>query len=432
MNNRIRQFVRPDLIASILTVVTLSLVAWQHWGMNRTLTVSPGQGLSGWVTDDSDDRGNSRVHYRQDGNAFGMDCEIGTAISYPYCNLLVPLRTDESGVDLTQYQTLELELFFESSIRDSVRVSLNHFYPDDESNYGHKVNQQVISPRPDRGSYRLNLSDFYVPSWWVHADRTLPPEGAKPNLRNIKHLVLTTGDMSGEREVSLALFRAEFRGKWITADTLYVALIWPWALFMLAYLGCNAHRLYRTVQDKNREAEQLRALNRLLDLRSKQFEDLAKHDSLTGLMNRAGVRDALREAVRDYKRQSTPFALLMIDLDNFKQLNDNFGHDEGDRVLREFSTLLQRRCRASDHPARWGGEEFIVICRHASAEAARVLAEDICQSLRDAALGAGGGVTCSIGVAEIDHRGIDELFKRADAALYRAKRQGRDQVVMEE
>lgn len=430
MNDPIRQLVRPDLIASLLTVVTLSLVAWQHWGMNHVLTVSPGQGLSGWTTNDAEDGGNSQVHYHQ-GEGFGMECQIGAAISYPYCNLLVPLRTDGSGVDLTQYQSLELELFFESSIRDSLRVSLNHFYPDDDAGYGHKVNQQVISPRSGRGSYRLNLSDFYVPSWWVHADRKLPPEGAKPNLRNVKHLVLTTGDMSDERKVSLALYKAEFRGKWITADTLYLALLWPWALLILAYLGCTAHRICRSVQDKNREAEQLRSLNRLLDLRSKQFEELAKHDNLTGLMNRAGIRESLEEAVKDYKRQNIPFALLMVDLDNFKQLNDNFGHDEGDRVLRDFSTLLQRRCRASDHPARWGGEEFIVICRHASAEAARVLAEDICQSLREAALGAGGGVTCSIGVAEIDHRGVDELFQRADAALYRAKRQGRDQVVMD-
>lgn len=413
----------------VMALVSIALVAWQHWGMNRTLVIAPEQGQASWAQDDSAEGGNSRVSFEQNG-VYRMQCQIGGAISYAYCNLVTELLPGGEGVDLNAYQTLDVELSYQTSLRDTLRVYLRHFHTDSEEHrFPYKVNQQVINPQPGRRSYRLHLSDFYVPSWWVFAS-DLPPAASGPQLTNVKHLVFSSGDTVGPRELSLTLFKATLRGKWIASDALYRALVWLWIGLAMAYMVWKGQHLRRSIQLKSAEAEQLRSLNQLLDLRSKQFEELAKHDNLTGLLNRAGIRAPLSEAISGYKRRKMPFSLLMIDLDLFKEINDSYGHAEGDRVLQDFARLVRGRCRTSDIPGRWGGEEFILICRSSSVSEARVLAEDLCRAVRETPLGQGLTISCSIGVAEIDGNGVGNLFRRVDAALYQAKEQGRDRVIV--
>ena len=418
-----------EIVALMFALISVGLMAWQHWGMNLVMPIASENGNPGWVEDDRSENGNSIVHYQQN-DAYHMQCEIHTAITYPFCNLFTALNPEDQSVDLTQYTTLHLDLSHQSSTRDSLRIYLNHFFaPDDQVWFPYKSNQQVINPREDRHSYTLKLDEFYVPPWWVYAS-DLPAEQTTPQLTNVRHLVLSTGDSSIPRKVSLILHHAELRGKWISANALYRGLIWAWMLLALLYFSYRAVRYSREAKAKHAETEQLRAVNRLLDLKSKRFEDLATHDTLTGLYNRAGLRPHLQEAVADYKKTQLPFSVLMIDLDHFKAINDRYGHDEGDRILKAFAQLISERCRHSDIPARWGGEEFVVVCKGSSAKAAKVLADDLCRTAREAELGKGYVVTCSIGVSEVSGTGISALFKRADTALYQAKNSGRDQVAV--
>ncbi|UZJ45423.1 GGDEF domain-containing protein [Marinimicrobium sp. C6131] len=412
----------------LFALISVALMAWQHWGMNLVMPIASENGNPGWVEDDRSENGNSIVQYQQN-DAYHMQCEIRTAITYPFCNLFTALNPEDRGVDLTQYTTLHLDLSHQSSTRDSLRVYLNHFFaPEDQIWFPYKSNQQVINPREGRHSYTLKLDEFYVPPWWVYAS-DLPPKQTTPQLTNVRHLVLSTGDSSIPREVSLILHHAELRGKRISANALYRGLIWAWMLMALLYFSYRAIRYSREARTKHAETEQLRSLNRLLDLKSKRFEDLATHDPLTGLYNRAGLRPHLQEAVADYKRKQQPFSILMIDLDHFKPINDTYGHEEGDRILAAFARMVSDRCRQSDIPARWGGEEFVVVCKNSTAEAAGVLAEDLCRATREARLGEGYVVTCSIGVAQARGPDVGALFRSADEALYRAKNGGRDQVM---
>lgn len=157
---------------------------------------------------------------------------------------------------------------------------------------------------------------------------------------------------------------------------------------------------------------------------------LATTDQLTDLLNRRGFDLLANQAIQEARRNPSPLCALLLDLDNFKDLNDNHGHLAGDEVLRGFANKLRDNLRQSDILCRWGGEEFIILLKDSSPEQARLLAEKIRQqtehasfSYKDASL----HITTSIGLAELHpDDSLNELLARADRALYRAKKTGRN------
>ena len=155
-------------------------------------------------------------------------------------------------------------------------------------------------------------------------------------------------------------------------------------------------------------------------------------DGLTGLANRRAAADALHAEAARAERLQTPLAIVLADLDGFKDVNDRYGHAVGDEVLRTFADVLRQTLRDSDVAGRWGGEEFLLLLPGADEEGAVQLAERIRLTLADRSIpGAPGlGVTASFGVAEYaGESNSDDLVVAADSALYRAKRTGKDRVV---
>jgi diguanylate cyclase (GGDEF)-like protein len=154
---------------------------------------------------------------------------------------------------------------------------------------------------------------------------------------------------------------------------------------------------------------------------------LAQYDPLTGLANRALFQDRLQQAVARAERSGGQLALLFVDLDRFKAVNDTFGHDCGDLLLREVAGRMEARVRKSDTVARLGGDEFAIILEDISeAEDAARVAQDMQRRLSEPVLLSGDEVpaAASIGIALWPGSGGDRLLKDADAAMYRAKRQG--------
>lgn len=161
-------------------------------------------------------------------------------------------------------------------------------------------------------------------------------------------------------------------------------------------------------------------------------EKQALVDGLTGLANRRAATDALHAEAARAERLQTPLAVVLADLDGFKDVNDEYGHAVGDEVLRTFADVLRQTVRESDVAGRWGGEEFILLLPGADEEGAAQLAERIRVALADRSIhGAPGlAVTASFGVAEYaGESNSDDLVVAADGALYRAKRAGKDRVV---
>ncbi|MFI4933689.1 MAG: PleD family two-component system response regulator [Caulobacterales bacterium] len=164
--------------------------------------------------------------------------------------------------------------------------------------------------------------------------------------------------------------------------------------------------------------------------------ELAVTDQLTGLHNRRYMTGQLGALVNRAARGGDPVAALMIDIDHFKKINDSFGHDIGDEVLREFSVRLASNVRAVDLPCRYGGEEFVVIMPDTALEDARRIAERIRLHVAGSPFRVAGGaelltVTISIGVAATAgrHDSAEGLLKRADEAVYEAKAAGRNMVI---
>jgi diguanylate cyclase (GGDEF)-like protein len=166
------------------------------------------------------------------------------------------------------------------------------------------------------------------------------------------------------------------------------------------------------------------------------MRNLSIRDPLTELFNRRYMEEALAQELHRTKRNEAQLAVIMIDIDHFKQFNDNFGHDGGDAVLRSLGEFLKKHVRGSDIACRYGGEEFILILSPSTAEGARQRAEKIREGASLIKVTHAnqdlGAITLSLGVAMFPDHASDmaALIKAADVALYHAKRDGRNRVVM--
>ncbi|NHQ82931.1 diguanylate cyclase [Chromobacterium vaccinii] len=176
--------------------------------------------------------------------------------------------------------------------------------------------------------------------------------------------------------------------------------------------------------------EQLRESNHLLLRKAAELALQARHDALTNLHNRMAANEQLQEEHLRYKRTGAPYAVLLLDVDHFKRVNDTFGHDAGDRVLRHIADTLRNSARATDFVARYGGEEFLLLLPETDAAGAAVLAEKIRAAVEQSQAPDVGRITISIGLATSDAADAqpEATVKRADLALYRAKAGGRNRV----
>lgn len=152
-------------------------------------------------------------------------------------------------------------------------------------------------------------------------------------------------------------------------------------------------------------------------------------DPLTKAFNRRQMMASLEEAVERKRRTGTPASILVLDIDNFKSINDNYGHSIGDHVLKEFVALVGRRARRFDRLFRTGGEEFLLFLPDTPESGALTLAEEICRLIAAAELIGDRTVTVSIGLSELQAKeSVDEWMRHGDNALYAAKENGRNQV----
>ena len=166
-----------------------------------------------------------------------------------------------------------------------------------------------------------------------------------------------------------------------------------------------------------------------LNLANAALDRLADTDALTGVHNRRSFDRRLQEAISAARRGKRPLSLIALDIDHFKQINDRFGHETGDDVLKQACAAVDQRLRQHDTLARVGGEEFVVILPDTQAGNARRVAEALREQLAKAVVGRASPVTASFGVTQWDGQEASQaLLARADQALYAAKRGGRDRV----
>ena len=181
-------------------------------------------------------------------------------------------------------------------------------------------------------------------------------------------------------------------------------------------------------------AQELEALITQLKSEKDKLEELAYTDPLTGLSNRRFFLEEMKRVIETARRYREPLSIMMLDVDNFKRINDEYGHDVGDMTLKQLAEVIRKNTRSSDIAARFGGEEFIVALPKTDERGALMVAERIRQEFKKSKVQVDGkeiGTTVSIGIASFEEGyDLDRLIKEADEALYEAKRTGKDKVVI--
>lgn len=228
------------------------------------------------------------------------------------------------------------------------------------------------------------------------------------------------GDILGGIDIKLPMMLFE------SADRRQTRLLWAghgvmWLLGIIGlYVGYEG--LKRRTQERDQAEQELKRVNGIL-------ENQATTDSLTGTFNRRKFLELLQMEIQQSKRSRTPLAVIFFDIDNFKSINDTYGHDAGDRVLQELARLVTAMIRESDIFARFGGEEFVILVHNNDVRTGRELAEKIRSRVEQHSFPPMGTVTCSFGVAQFFADDTAEsIIKRADDAMYTAKQGGKNRV----
>lgn len=172
----------------------------------------------------------------------------------------------------------------------------------------------------------------------------------------------------------------------------------------------------------------------LLSRHTKQLTRLSQTDKLTSLYNRVKTDEALNYHINSFRRYSDVFSIILLDLDNFKLINDRFGHMVGDQTLIRVAKVLQQSCRNTDIVGRWGGEEFLIICPKADLQRTRQISEKLRRNIEEITLSEKSttqNISASFGIAEILIEDThNSLILRADKALMQAKQNGKNQLVL--
>jgi diguanylate cyclase (GGDEF)-like protein len=360
-----------------------------------------------------------------------LSCEIiSSDYPWPFCELAFQLHDQKSGknkfgIDLSGFDTVSIHATYQNIAPHGVRFQLRSFNPvysnlKDDSTLKYNAIEYFLYG--DTEKVTIPLESLQVASWWIF-EQKLPMEYASPEFENIMILEISTGNGIKPGNYTIELEKIVFHGKRFTTESVYFALIGLWicATLLLSFYHLRQGNL-RLVKAHKKSAE-LTRLNKLLNVQSKKLKAKADRDPLTGALNRAGIKAVLIEDI-------PILSIAFIDIDHFKAINDTFGHATGDDVLQEFCALLSRNSRDTDFLARWGGEEFLLICPNTTLTQIKSLADAVRKLIENHQWPHDIHLTASFGVAEKGKESSTDFIARADKALYSAKAQGRNKVVI--
>lgn len=194
-------------------------------------------------------------------------------------------------------------------------------------------------------------------------------------------------------------------------------------LIVLFIRHSMALRYGKRIEDKNRALE---SLQDALKKKNDRLHYLSTHDPLTDLYNRAKITTEAEEHIKRKKRDINECSLVFIDIDDFKHLNDQHGHNVGDIILEHFANALKKCARETDIVGRWGGDEFVVLCPGTLLDEAKRFARRLQEELDNTSFYDGAAVSCSIGLSELkSDENLEQWLDRADNAMYQAKSSGK-------
>jgi diguanylate cyclase (GGDEF)-like protein len=409
-------------------VLTPALLIWQHVGMTRVLEMSPRHPYGVTVADDRYEHGNSVSTLVVSRDAITMRCELAAGYSWPFCKLQFHLGEDGKGMDLSQFDSVAFDMRYSGSSQRKIKLHLINFEPEFSTigDWNSQRFNHVEFDVPAQTAFTVPINVLRTADWWI-TNHKVPLDKTYARLDNVTAVELSTGAVPPGQSITIEVRSIQFRGKWISQTRLLAYLVCAWIGCGILGLSLSLLHVRSSLSVTNARLELLADLNKALELEARDLADQAHTDPLTGALNRQGLREVLMKRLHIAGRVDEEMAVVFMDIDHFKRINDQHGHDAGDDVLRRFAAIVRGEVRSSDKLVRWGGEEFLLVCPETNIDHAVTLVEKLRVAMMTQTWPHGLRVTSSFGVATLKpEEDIGAAIKRADSALYVAKSNGRN------
>jgi len=360
-----------------------------------------------------------------DNQALHLRCDIREMRNGapPFCGLHIHLDNDLSNtIDLRGYHHMVIDAEYTGG-NQKLRFYLSEFVPgftdpnDPVSSRTAKYMGAYIDADETKAPFTVRMDEFIVAEWWIN-DSNVPRKYSLPSRERVLLFGMDISHPTALGHHEFKLKRVIFVGDWISAEHWYLALLLLWAASFLAFIFVRYYLLQRYTARLYTEKH--------------AYQRLSMIDSLTQLMNRYGLTTYFDEKIKPNKTLGSS-CLLLVDIDHFKQVNDNHGHPMGDVALHTVGSTIKEHLRQTDSASRWGGEEFLILLPATNLDHAAKLGERLRQVLADLSFTQASdlSITVSIGVCSfLPGESLESTFARADKALYQAKENGRDRVEM--
>lgn len=432
---------RLRTISLILLIVAtlLALLAYDK-GVYRTYSVDLTRQEQMGLNTDLSQGGQSTAEIIYTDEGILLKCEISMEYQWPYCELKLHLAERAGhgafdyakGMDLSAFTEVFLNITTISDTDDQIRFYIRNYNAEytNLSTDGNslKINEVQYSPNDYPNGKFIPIKDFNVVSWWLQA-RNIPLELRGVEITNSPLLTIASGGLVEEGDISILVKEVTFRYNLISKENILFTIIAMWFFSAIIALLLQLKSFHYRLNYSRKQQLKLNEVMAALQLEKEHLEVLAKRDALTGLRNRVGISKYLLEGEEKAQRHKIPFSLIFLDLDFFKNINDQHGHSVGDELLIRFGRIINDNIRQQDKLARWGGEEFIILCMDTQQDKAITLANKLCSLIASEPLLDEITITASFGVAQLyDNESTTSFLERADNALYKAKSNGRNQV----
>lgn len=405
--------------------LSLMIVGLNFFGPERRLDVIPSPEavieLYGYADSET---GNSAYWRDQATNSWICNYKPNAAYG---CGWMVRLRPEAfTGIDLTAFDTVEVSLSYTGPAK-RVRFFLKNFntaYSIAGNESTSKSMNTTLPVEDVKNTVQIKFNEFKVATWWL-MERSVNKRWSLPEFSGITHIGVDFAE-PGFHETTV--HKVTVVGQWIKTSMLLTVLLGFWLSVFIGEGFMRFYWQYRRMQNDRRKIRQLQEKQKNLEEENKALENLADTDPLTSLYNRAGLHSRI-EFLKQQRETLDGIGILVLDIDHFKQLNDRYGHDVGDKALKAFASIIDLHLRETDIFARLGGEEFVVICASQSHEDLMSVAEKLRRLAQQSTPQEDSpfNLTVSLGATHIvDNERFSDALRRADEALYKAKQNGRN------
>ncbi|MDN4501647.1 GGDEF domain-containing protein [Alteromonadaceae bacterium BrNp21-10] len=402
--------------------MTLFVMALPNLLPPKTLDIMASPDRYGEIFDDSEAGGSSHIQWI-DFNLPSWRCDIAQVLVDTYCGFnLYWSVAPFTSTDFSQFDALSISLDYQGPA-NRIRIYLRNRSRNAviSTQLGdHKFNYVTIRTEDISQPLILSMSEFRVAEWWLEQYNIARPDSFA-ELNSVVSLGIDLGAPQMEGKHEFALNELKLVGKWIEPETLYLAILSCWIVIVI---GVVLFRLVLLNQQSSRQLQWLRDA----EVEKTKLEKMSFTDPLTQVLNRAGLDDKIT-AILAQQTSLQGYMVMVMDIDFFKQINDTFGHDVGDKVLQELAALISSKLRNNDILCRWGGEEFVVLALDTGPNRCLAFANKLCTIVGNSHFSHDDHLplTISIGMARFeDNESFEQGFKRADNALYLAKSEGRN------